>query len=255
MIGCDPECFLADASTGKIVSAIGLIGGSKAAPLIVNKGALQEDNVLAELNITPASTLKEWIDNLATVEAELLKRISPLGLVPKWYGSAIMEEAQLQDPRARHFGCDPDYNVYTGETSAAPNNPHPQLRTAGGHIHLSFNNVSPKTMMDAVKLCDTLFIPMEAVLGDPSDKRRNQLYGGAGTFRPKPYGIEYRGVSNFWMRNEENKVLAYKAASKVMTLLHAGDKSVKEWLNVFVPYVDAEVEEQKKAVSHFTRSL
>ena len=36
------------------------------------------------------------------------------------------------------------------------------------------------------------------VITDEDDERK-LLYGRAGAFRPKPYGIEYRVLSNFWL--------------------------------------------------------
>ena len=61
-IGADPEMFLYNSETGKFVSAIGLIPGTKENPFKpkeLKKGfALQTDNVLVEFNI-PASKL-DW---------------------------------------------------------------------------------------------------------------------------------------------------------------------------------------------------
>jgi hypothetical protein len=43
-----------------------------------------------------------------------------------------------------------------------------------------------------------MFLGLWSVINDP-DTRRRQLYGKAGAIRFKPYGIEYRTLSNFWL--------------------------------------------------------
>jgi hypothetical protein len=42
-----------------------------------------------------------------------------------------------------------------------------------------------------------------AALSYDEDYERQSLYGAFGCFRPKPYGMEYRVLSNAWLRNEE----------------------------------------------------
>jgi len=54
-IGADPEVFITN-EKGDIISGIGLIGGTKKEPRKVSCGAVQEDNVLGEFNITAASS-------------------------------------------------------------------------------------------------------------------------------------------------------------------------------------------------------
>lgn len=51
--------------------------------------------------------------------------------------------------------------------------------------------------LDVVKAMD-LFLGVPSVLMDEGEERK-QLYGKAGAHRPKPYGVEYRTLSNFWI--------------------------------------------------------
>jgi len=43
-----------------------------------------------------------------------------------------------------------------------------------------------------------LFLGVPSVLIDDG-KERKKLYGKAGAYRYKPYGVEYRTLSNFWV--------------------------------------------------------
>ena len=78
-VGADPEAFGVD-QKGNIVSMIGKIGGSKHKPLPCKAGAMQEDNILAEFNIDPATTSKQFVHNLQTVMGEPHKKIAPFQL-------------------------------------------------------------------------------------------------------------------------------------------------------------------------------
>ena len=61
-VGSDPECFLRDRH-GNLVSSIGLIPGSKSHPYKTPSGSVQPDNISAEFNSIPASSLSEFIEN------------------------------------------------------------------------------------------------------------------------------------------------------------------------------------------------
>jgi hypothetical protein len=43
-----------------------------------------------------------------------------------------------------------------------------------------------------------LYLGVPSVILDSASKDRRLLYGKAGCFRNKPYGVEYRSLSNFW---------------------------------------------------------
>lgn len=214
-IGADPEIFLT--INGVIESVVGKLGGTKNHPLPVECGALQEDNMLAEFNIDPASDVAAFRNNINTVLGALVTKGDGYGYCVK--ASHHFDKEVILDggDQALEFGCDPDWNCWTGEENPKPN-PFTTLRTAGGHIHVGYDNPSEEQSVRIVQLCDYL-LGLPSVLLDPDNTRR-ELYGKAGAFRIKPYGVEYRTLSNFWLGSEELQTWAYKQAVLACELSH-----------------------------------
>lgn len=192
-IGADPEVFLLN--NGKLKSSIGLIGAGKWDPKQLEGYppgfTLQEDNVSLEFGIPPAATREEFVNNIKTVMKGGLSTLP--GLSFSKLSCVVFPEQELAHPMAHVFGCEPDYNAWTGKKNAKPSSPNPFLRTAGGHVHV-------ETSLDAklVARALDLFLGVPSVLMDKGEKRK-ELYGSAGAYRPKPYGLEYRTLSNFWI--------------------------------------------------------
>jgi len=202
MLGSDPELFLANADG--YVSAIGLIGGTKDRPRPIKelgKGFyVQEDNVLLEFNTPPAGKQKKWVENHTKMLDYLNTYLADKGLSFKIDASAEMPKAQLMNPKAHVFGCEPDFNAWTLLPNPRPVCDNPFLRVAGGHVHVAFKGSNAEKIMYVRKL--DLFLGLWSVIYD-EDKQRKKLYGSAGSFRFKPYGIEYRVLSNFWLMNKD----------------------------------------------------
>jgi hypothetical protein len=197
-LGCDPEVFLVN-KKNKFVSVIGKIGAGKLDPLQIDgmpQGfTLQEDNVALEFGIPPAASADEFVHH---VQAVLQGGLSKLpGLSFSKLSCTIFPEDQMQHPLAHQFGCEPDFNAWTGEVNPKPKPPHPFMRSAGGHVHIE-TELDPKLVGRA---CD-LFLGVPAVLMDDGAERK-KLYGKAGAIRFKPYGVEYRTLSNFWIFDEK----------------------------------------------------
>ena len=59
------------------------------------------------------------------------------------------------------------------------------------------------------------------------DIRRKHRYGKAGAFRVKRYGefdgVEYRVLSNFWVKSEEFRKWAFNSIQKAVTFLNRQD--------------------------------
>lgn len=198
LIGSDPEAFIVD-GTGKIVSAIPLVPGDKQDPYpIGDQGiAIQHDNILVEWCLPPVTNATDFTDNVnSAIDWTLC--ILPEGHEIKFITSFHVEQDQLQDPQAQEFGCTPDYNAWTDSENEKPD-AATNLRTAGGHIHIGYDNPSEPVNREIIKALD-LFLGVPSLLID-SDTLRRSLYGKAGAFRDKSYGVEYRSLSNFWVND------------------------------------------------------
>lgn len=223
--GADPELFLLD-KTGELRSAIGLIGGSKEHPRKLDElgNAVQEDNVAVEFNIAPARTKQEFVGNISHVMGYLSKYVGDLNLTLAVIPAAIFPTKELEHPKAQQFGCDPDYNVWTRDINEAPMLPPGQenLRSAGGHLHVSWDEPNQDTTEELIKALD-VFCGATSIVYD-SDHLRRKLYGKAGAFRFKKYGAEYRTLSNFWIKSPDLAGWVYDQAYSALDFLNAGGK-------------------------------
>ena len=199
MLGADPECFLQDAA-GNFVSAIHRIGGSKdfPRPLPIGDGfAVQEDNVALEYNIPASDSKDKFINNINRAMSYLSDEIAQMNLQFSSASATLFPEEQLLDPAARVFGCDPDFNAWRGgKRNPRPRAADARLRSCGGHVHVGYKFANEKDVIQFIKHMDLFTIG--SVIMDKGDLRK-QLYGKAGAFRFKPYGCEYRSLSNFWI--------------------------------------------------------
>ncbi|MDE3022863.1 MAG: hypothetical protein KGI54_13565 [Pseudomonadota bacterium] len=198
--GCDPELFLRDPKTGQMISSIGLIGGSKDFPQAIGEGcAVQEDNVAVEFNIPPSKSAEDFITSINFALNTIRQRAKELGLELCIEPSAVFDDVELMSPAAKEFGCEPDYNAWTGRENPRPKCDNKNLRSAGGHIHVSVpDGVDSCRVVQAMDL----FVGCQMLKFD-TDTQRRKLYGRAGACRFKTYGVEYRTASNAWIVSDE----------------------------------------------------
>lgn len=203
-IGADPEFFVKN--FGKLVSAYGLIPGSKEVPFKVPKGAVQVDGMALEFNIDPAEDYEAFEDNMTSVMSSIIGMVPGYEIFVEPVADFGAEYIQSQPDEAKILGCSPDFNAYTKMANPIPNGETP-FRTASGHVHIGWTD-EPVDVEDESHLeaCRALTKSLDLWLGLPSmlwdgDDRRRSLYGAAGAFRPKPYGMEYRVLSNKWISN------------------------------------------------------
>ena len=208
-IGADPELFMKHPDTGSFISAHGRIPGTKYEPFKVPYGAVQVDGTALEFNIDPAHTVDEFVHNISVVVSTMKNMVpgynvvaEPVALYDKEYF------AQEIPASAQELGCDPDFSGWTMKQNAQPDPKGEPLRTAAGHIHIGWCEGADIYDKDHFTLACRVarqmdyFLGIHSLLWDPDDTRRS-LYGKAGAMRVKPYGMEYRVLSNRWLTSEE----------------------------------------------------
>ncbi len=179
-IGADPEIplYVADTHGGSLCGfpATGLFGGDKGKPVVLGEeGGWLEDGAMLELNPTASEnpyTLAKNINTLLTKAVAHIKdktreiegieyRIKlSVGGVQTYIEDSLLEKY----PQLKVFGCSEDFSAYTpgvprsGVMDEAAREFGPNLRFAGGHLHLGLSDW-PKDLPKfvAIKLLDLLF--------------------------------------------------------------------------------------------------
>lgn len=225
-IGADPEVFVS--KEGKFVSAHGMVEGTKEQPFPVNNGAVQVDGMALEFNIDPAKDEEEFRDNVNSV----LKQLSDM--VPEYDLEAVPvaefgQEVMDSTPReAKEMGCDPDFNAWEGGAVNPKPDGEVDFRTGAGHVHIGWTQDMDINDPGHIQACIALVKQLDYYLGLPSllfdkcDKRR-ELYGEAGAFRVKPYGVEYRVLSNAWLKSDVRVSFIYNNTVEAIKALFRKD--------------------------------
>lgn len=227
-LGSDPEIFVTKDGMpwGAIHSGI---KGTKENPLAVEKGAIQVDGMALEFNIEPAATVEEWVHNHEVVMQQITTIAGDKGLV---YNTASMLDftnyIDTQNPTEEEtiFGCDPDYCADTMQENKMPENTDEiKFRTTGGHVHIGMegwehlhggdNKIKHLMAQRIVYVCD-LVLGLWSVLEDDGIERK-KLYGKAGAYRIKPYGVEYRTLSNFWIFDKEKMEFVFNTLTAILS--------------------------------------
>jgi hypothetical protein len=232
LLGCDPEVFTK--KNNIFHSAFGLIKGDKKNPYPVNNGAVQVDGMALEFNINPASSEKEFIYNVQDVLSTLRAMVPEYEVVISPVADFSPEHMAIQPQEALELGCDPDYNAWSLDANPKPQGDRP-FRTASGHIHIGWTSADQVEGNEGghFNSCAKMGRQMDFFLGLPSlfydnDVRRREMYGCAGAIRAKPYGVEYRTLSNMWLSSPELMGWVYRnAIAGAKSLMGGNDLSLK----------------------------
>ncbi len=223
-LGCDPEFFFSGSkgqTTGaeKVLPENGITyqpGTANYDGSYTSRGPKESkiviDGVQAELN-PRANTCRANLGNeISACFRDLHKTLKAQG---KGVGVNFMPMVKLTkkeldslSEKSKTFGCAPSTNLYTAAESKITVNPKKYLkRSAGGHLHLGANGDAniKKTLQNV----DEMVYMLDIIVGNtcvlldrnPNNVERRKVYGRAGEFRLKEYGLEYRTLSNFWLQS------------------------------------------------------
>lgn len=241
-IGCDPEFFvLKEVSKVPVFEPIcGYLGGTKEKPKRIKglpKGyCVQEDGSAAEFNIPPQTSADSFSDAIQAVLDKLTEQLKEKGLTPSknLRFTYLSGEAFEKFPHLRVVGCDPDFDAYRfdGETEGyrGMQRPMPTIgagRGVGGHIHIGYDKTKCPEDILAMLLDCCLAFPMIPL--DRQGGRRN-YYGRPGLYREKPYGMEYRTLSNFWIWTPELRKMVFNVCHGLVSSIY---KDPDQWYKLY----------------------
>ena len=190
-LGSDPEFFIFDTVNNKFVPSCGWIGGKKDKPVyIADQLGHQEDNVTVEFNVPPTTSSKELYSNIKKLidYIEDKHKFKERGYTIVPLPSAEFEISDLlENPSTLEFGCDPDFNAWSGEQNVIEPT-FTTLRSCGGHVCVGYPNNNKSTNIEIIRALD-LYLGVPSVILD-KDTRRKELYGKAGAYRHQKYGVD-----------------------------------------------------------------
>lgn len=205
-IGCDPEYFLKKSGRFTAAEFTGCLGTKDKPVPLPRGGAVQVDGCALEFNIAPARTSREFdlniqntlddIRNVISSDFEFIFQPSVTFSQTEW--KKISEKSKM-------LGCDPDYDAYTQQPKSPPaGSGERPFRTAAGHLHVGFLEGADVKDLSHIYDCSVITQYLDKIVGQfqylwDNDNDRRRLYGDYGSFRPKPYGLEYRVLSNKWV--------------------------------------------------------
>lgn len=232
LVGADPEVFVRKVGKKQFQSAHGLIQGDKKNPQKVHLGAVQVDGMALEFNIDPAKNEKEFITNITEVMRIMGEMVPGYEMVAQPVANFTQAVMNKQPKEALELGCEPDFNAWAeGQVNPRPNG-DVNFRTGAGHVHIGWTNGVDindpghrEACIMAAKQLD-YYLGLGSLLFD-SDTKRRTLYGAAGAYRPKPYGVEYRVLSNAWLQSEELMAWVYRMTIKGINDLFEGKAAYK----------------------------
>jgi hypothetical protein len=217
-IGTDPELFLRSRSTGQIVGSEVVIPAEglkrsvyHGAPIIVR------DGVQVEIHpdyATCRESVAQSLHSGLTVLRDYLKNTNPdLDICYDTTVEVSEEQMSVLSHESQILGCMPSRNAY--DSFHVESTPGFRRRSAGGHFHIGLKNLvlfekgAGECRPDLMSIRERMVPLLDILVGntavlvdrDPLAAERRKMYGRAGEYRLPDHGLEYRTLSNFWLRD------------------------------------------------------
>lgn len=117
--------------------------------------------------------------------------------------------------------CSPSQNAWNEETEYVVAKKKSNLRGAGFHLHIGYDDPNYDVNLDVIKAMD-LFLGIPAVLKEPFDERKKVGYGKAGNHRQCCYGCEYRSLSSYFASTDDLIRWCFKQTGKAIDFINDG---------------------------------
>lgn len=194
MIGHDVEFFLIGDSG--LIPAERVLAGTKGRGTAIAKGVLAHpDNVMAEISSAAPFAARNLKQRMMHDLNALRHHVDPVR-VSIASSMNITRDTLDNCESAKEIGCSLDYQNGMPRDKLNADDLG-DTRHAGGHLHF---DVSPSIAPDwAARVCDIMLGCHVIAAGEKQGARRG-FYGLPGLYRPKSYGMEYRTLSNYWVR-------------------------------------------------------
>lgn len=249
-IGTDFEVPIIDKNNTPI-SAVGIVGGTKKEPLSIGNGCgRQEDNVAAEFTMPPSTDFDSFMGYIQYCLNEGTKIIKKFNSDYRFYITSSLRypESELRSEKAMEFGCEESMCVHTFMPSFRPEPAEVgNLRTFGFHIHIG--NIKEEYVEDVVRWMDVL-VGIPSLILD-TDTERRKIYGNAGDFRFKPYGLEYRSLGSGLLANQESIRFVWDQTQVAVEQALKGNEIPID-MNLVKDVIDNQItSEAEKIIEHF----
>lgn len=199
------------------------------------------DGVQAEFNVVPNHCRQSFSTNLATCFKKVFEEIKGKGITTSFAQTVEVTKDEMNSlsPEAQQFGCAPSENAYARTKVTITDASKYLSRSAGGHIHIGHMD----NIIQAVLANTDLTVPiLDIVVGntmvlidrDPGNVERRKNYGRAGEFRLPTHGLEYRTLSNFWLRSYQTMSLVLGMV-RLAVCIAADAKASKKLLSLVDP--------------------
>jgi hypothetical protein len=261
-MGCDPEFFIS--KEGKIIGSEHVVPkegllhkqvweSSKeryvdGAPQVIQDGVQVELNPMAD---TCRQRISGSIHNGIMTVVSALK--DGMSISPEVTVEVTEDELNTLHPKNRVLGCNPSFSIYESEYELGVDPATYMIRSGGGHLHFGVAGYDRKTLkdIDPAKYsasCKDAYVMfnnpkdfikvLDIVVGntcvlfdrDKGNKIRREVYGKAGEYRTPNHGVEYRTLSNFWLRDYSVMSLVFALGRAAYTV--ALNDNLKDLLEV-----------------------